>query len=245
MHRQQRWGGTVVQRSDRVEEAGVAGLEFGNVGIAEESESVAALLQQMRRCQSTPGKVVRADRGLNPVRNRRAPDDQRAVAARDILDGVRLIGLADDDDAIDAPRINNGIQPRAIGRDHARQQQVVAAIRQRVGERTDQAHEERIGQMLVRLVTQRQDDSDRLRPPEAQVAGKRVDAEPVLGRQGFDTVARRLGDDGVAGECARYGRYRHAGKLRQIGKAPGDGTGLVEQGRGAVNAPVHGAIVAS
>jgi hypothetical protein len=64
----------------------------------------------------------------------------------------RLVGLADQDEAVHAVGVDHPDQPvLAIGND-ARQDEIEAAFGQFVGQVTDQRHEERVGDMLAALV---------------------------------------------------------------------------------------------
>ena len=112
---------------------------------------------------------------------------------RDAFDRVDLIRLADDDDAVDAPRVDDRVEPTVIARNHPRQQQVIAAFGDGIGDGSEQTHEKRIGQMLFCLVTQWQDDADRPRALQPEVARGLIDLKAVTFRQINDPPPGRPG----------------------------------------------------
>ena len=75
-------------------------------------------------------------------------------------------------------------------RDHPREQQVVAALGDLVGEPGKQAHEEWIGQVLLGLVAQRQNHADGAGPAEPGLPCGLVDLESVFARQRLDASPR-------------------------------------------------------
>ena len=75
-------------------------------------------------------------------------------------------------------------------RDHPREQQVVAALGDLVGEPGKQAHEEWIGQVLLGRVAQRQNHADGAGPAEPEVPCGLVDLESVFPRQRLDASPR-------------------------------------------------------
>ena len=75
-------------------------------------------------------------------------------------------------------------------RDHPREQQVVAALGDLVGEPGKQAHEEWIGQVLLGRVAQRQNHADGAGPAEPELPCGLVDLESVFPRQRLDASPR-------------------------------------------------------
>ena len=85
--------------------------------------------------EPSAGEIVRPDRDLCLARQLGPPYDHRAIASGDSLDDLDLIGLADNDDPIDSPRIDDTVKPEVVRRNDPRQQQVMLAIGDCVGER--------------------------------------------------------------------------------------------------------------
>jgi hypothetical protein len=118
-----------------------------------------------------------------------------ALASEGIaLDHVDLVRLANQDHPVDPARVDDRVEPALVLGDHAREQQVVAARGNRIRQWAQEAHEERVRQVLLGLVADRQDHADRSGPAQPQVPRCLVDLEPMLLRQRLDARPGRLGD---------------------------------------------------
>ena len=145
----------------RTLEAFKAHCRFGKIDIAEEHQTLAAAGDQVPRRQAAAFEIVAADAAIQLPGQLRAPDDDREVVGRQFVELIVMTPLADHDDAVSATtadQLADGMQ--FIGID-ARQQHVVAAIGDRVGQAAEHAQEERLGHMLPRAAVVRHHDGDR------------------------------------------------------------------------------------
>ncbi len=103
-----------------------------------------------------------------------------------------------------------------VGRGLAHEQDVVAPLRNLVGEMSEQAQEEGIGNQLLALVTERDRDGNRLRLALAQVPRGAIYDIAMLSRQRLDRVTRRLGNGGMIGKRPRHGRRGYPRDPRNV-----------------------------
>src|SRR6202008_1923180 len=76
--------------------------------------------------------------------------------------------------------------------------------------------EEGVGNELADRIAKREDDPDRIGPPEPQVARHLVELEAMLTREIIDPVARPGTDHLAAGKRPRHGRRRNPREASQI-----------------------------
>ena len=185
--------------------------------VTEKRNAARALRQQMRGGELAAQHVVGTHRGIGLARYGGTPDDERDTPQRHRVELVVLLPLADHHDAGSAATshaLRGFVQLR--GR-HARQQHLVAALGQRVGDAADQAQEKRVRQVLVRDRIERHDDGDGAVLPEAQVLRADVDGVVERARQFRHPFARLGVDLRAAGQRARDGRHRHARQPGDVG----------------------------
>ena len=72
------------------------------------------------------------------------PHDHRAIARRDFIQRFGLVGLADDDQAVDLARADILVEPVLILRDDTGQQQIIAALGKFIGKVAEHGDEERV-----------------------------------------------------------------------------------------------------
>jgi hypothetical protein len=135
--------------------------------------------------------------------------------ARHRINHRRLVRLADHDDAIHPARTRHAIEPRAIGGDHAAEQQIIAALGQLVGQQAQHGDEEGLGNVLALFMPQRDQHADRPGALDAQVARQQVGPKAVFARQRLNTLARFLADqfrtgqrpaDRAGGDTGQFGQ---------------------------------------
>ncbi|OMP12988.1 peptide transporter PTR1-like protein, partial [Corchorus olitorius] len=116
--------------------------------------------------------VVGADRAVRLPAAVMTPGHHRAVALRNPLYHMELVGLADDDDAVHHARTGDAFQPvcRSVG-NGAAEHEVVAALGQFVGKMAQQREEKGIGDGLAFFMAERDDHADHPGAASAQLAG--------------------------------------------------------------------------
>ncbi len=93
-----------------------------------------------------------------------------------------------------------------VRRGLANKKNIVAALRDFVGEVTEEAKEERVGDELLALVAERNRYRDRLGLALPQVPGRAVHDIAMLAREGLNGVSGDLGNRRMIRERPRYGR---------------------------------------
>ena len=166
-----------------------------------------------------PGDIVRPDREIAVARAMRAPDDHGAVAVCHCVENRALIRLADDDDAIGPPGANEGVEPVVALRQHAREQQVIAALGQFVGQKAEHRHEEGVGEMLAAFMPQWQQHRDRPGAAKAEILRGNVEAEAMMVGQRLYAAAGFGVERALGRQRARHGGDRDARDPREIGNA--------------------------
>ncbi|PAV92783.1 hypothetical protein WR25_17367 [Diploscapter pachys] len=185
-------------------QAAVAIDQLQRPHLAHEGEPATAAGDQPLADQSAARDIVDADRAMRLARHGTAPHDQRAIAARDLFDHRKLVRLANQQHAVERSRPDDIVQPVvAVGYD-ARQQYVIAAGGDAVGEMAEQRHEERVGQMLAPFMAQRHRDADHTGALRAQPARHQIGAKPMFGGDRGDALARLFVDQRAVGERAGY-----------------------------------------
>ena len=227
----QRWRQPRGLRGDA--QAVVAVDQLERPHLAHEGEPATAARDQPLADQSAARDIVDADCAMRLARHGAAPDDERTIAARDLFDHRKLVRLADQQHAVERPRPDDIVQPVvAVGHD-ARQQHVIAAGGDAVGEMAEQRHEERVRQMLAPLMAQRHRDADHAGALRPQPARHQIGAKAMFGGDRGDALARLFVDEWAVGERAGYRAGIDAGQPgdvlqgadRALSRGHGDGIG--------------------
>lgn len=198
--------------AQRLAIAVVAVRDFRQAFVAEEDDALAAAFGQVRGGELAAEAVVRAHHRVFLVRQPRAPDRERDAGARRLVDRGVLEALADEDHAVAAARLLQAPHPAVLVHRDLRQQHVVAAVGEGVGEVRQHRHHERVDQVRLALVHQRHPDRDHPGLPRAQAAGDRIDRVARLLGQPPDPLARAGGDHRAVLQRARHGGFGHAGE---------------------------------
>lgn len=117
------------------------------------------------------------------------PDHQRQEGPRRRIDLVVLIALADDDVAVRLLGLDVTGQPAGLWRGDPGEQDIVPTRRDLIGDMAEQLKKERVRNQLIRLVPERDSDTDRSRPTGPEPLGGLVDDVAVGGGDALDLGA--------------------------------------------------------
>ncbi len=154
--------------------------------------------------------IVGADDAVVGAFVRRAPHDQRREDRLQCLDRLIVDALPQQDDALRA------LKGDRILAGHGRQQQRITVRRQGLRDAAKDLQRIGIGHHPVGRRVHLDNDTDRMRTLEFQIARGLIDAIAVFLGQGEDAVARFRIDGKAAAQRARYRDLRHAGQLGQF-----------------------------